>query len=83
MSDTKLNYESLRVCRTNLGLTQGRLARMAGVSSGLIGQIERDEKDISVEVEGKLRRALGLKDDEIIDIMLANKRIKGQKETEV
>lgn len=76
----RLSPESLRVCRVNIGLTQGRLARLAGVSSGLIGQLERDEKDISEEIEVKLREALGLSDDEITDIMLANKRVKERRE---
>lgn len=77
MGTVKLNHETIRVCRVNLGLTQGRLARRAEVSAGLIGQIERDEKDISAGVEEQIRKALGLTDSEIMDIMLANKRLKG------
>ena len=71
----KLTPEIIRVCRVNLGFTQGKLAVMVGVSSSLIGHIERGERPLTGEVEVKIGKALPLTDEEIMDIVLANKRL--------
>lgn len=75
----KLTPDIIRVCRVNLGLTQGKLASMSNVSGALIGHIERGERPLTEEVEGKIRKALPLTDDEIMDIVLAHKRLTAKK----
>ncbi|SDH12509.1 helix-turn-helix domain-containing protein [Nonomuraea jiangxiensis] len=50
----------IRELRTERGLTLARLAAAAGVSSGLISQVERDLADPSLETLRKIAKALDL-----------------------
>ncbi len=67
----------LKVAREEQGLTQGELARAAGVSPGLIGQIEHGKVQPSLKTIEKLSEVLGtspcyfIKDDIGIDDMMS------------
>lgn len=52
--------ERLRALRLAAGLTQERLAERADVHTTYIGQLERGEKNATIESVLKLSRALGL-----------------------
>lgn len=71
----KLTPEVIRVCRVNLGLSQGQLARKSGVSCPLIGAIERDERVITPEVGRRIRAALPLTDEEIQELVEVNRKV--------
>ncbi|MEK4085108.1 helix-turn-helix domain-containing protein [Psychrobacillus sp. FSL K6-1415] len=47
----KLTPESLQKIRTNLGITQGELARQVGVSSSFLSAIERNERRLTPRLE--------------------------------
>lgn len=48
------------------GLTQGRLAEMAGISLSFMGHIERGTRKASVETLVALARALGVSTDALL-----------------
>jgi len=53
--------KKVRAQRTNLGLSQEKLASRAGVHRTYIGMIERAEKNITLENIEKVAKALNLK----------------------
>ena len=61
MSDIrKPIVQRLRKYRTQAGLTQEKLAEMAGLHLTYIGQIERGEKNVTIESTHKISAALQL-----------------------
>lgn len=50
----------IRMYRQKSGLSQDRLGGMAGLHNTYIGQIERGEKNVSIESVDKIMQALGL-----------------------
>lgn len=71
----RLTPEMIRVCRVNLGMSQGKLARLSGVSAALIGSIERGDRKLLPEVERRIRAAIPLTDDEIDELMEVNRKV--------
>jgi transcriptional regulator with XRE-family HTH domain len=51
---------NLRREREALGLSQHALANLAGLHRTYVGQVERGEKNISIDCVGALARALGI-----------------------
>lgn len=56
--------ERLRALRLAAGLTQERLAERAELHPTYIGQLERGEKNVTIESLLKITRALGLPPDQ-------------------
>ncbi|MBR5947119.1 MAG: helix-turn-helix transcriptional regulator [Clostridia bacterium] len=52
--------QRIRNYRTNLGLSQEKLAELAGCHPTYIGQIERGEKNATIESLEKISSALGV-----------------------
>ena len=71
----KLTPEVIRVCRVNLGMSQGQLARRSDVSAALIGAIERGDRKLLPEVERRIRAAIPLTDDEIEELVEVNRKV--------
>lgn len=71
----KLTKEIIRIVRINLNITQGKLARTAGISATLLSSIERDERPLTHEVAASIRTALPVSDEQIADIIEANRRL--------
>ncbi|SMF91235.1 hypothetical protein SAMN05661091_5385 [Paenibacillus uliginis N3/975] len=74
----KLTSEIIRICRTNLGMSQGKLAREAGISCPLLGAIERDERALLPHVESRIRKSIPLTDGEIADLVSVYHRVNGR-----
>lgn len=51
---------NIRFLRLRAGLTQAGLAETAGIGQTYVGQIERAEKNVSLEVLGEIAAALGV-----------------------
>lgn len=51
---------NLRAERIKAGLSQEALAHVAGLDRTFVGQVERGERNISIDNIAKLARALGL-----------------------
>ncbi len=61
MSDLSVALgERIRSCRIGAGLTQEELATKSGLHSSYIGQVERGQKNITVEALSRILRALGM-----------------------
>ncbi len=59
MSDLAIALgKRLRCCRRGAGMTQEEVAERAGLHPTYIGQVERGEKNVTVESLGKILRAL-------------------------
>ena len=71
-----LSPETIRICRVNLDLSQGQLARMAGISASLLGQIERLDKPLHPDVARKIREAIEMTDEQIEELVSVTKKIK-------
>lgn len=56
----KIIGERIRTYRTRAGLSQDKLAEMAGLHGTYIGQLERGEKNATLESVEKIARALNL-----------------------
>ncbi|NOJ71418.1 helix-turn-helix domain-containing protein [Paenibacillus alvei] len=74
----KLTSEIIRVCRVNLGLSQGQLAKRSNISCPLMGAIEREERTITPDVERRIRAAIPLSDKEIAELLEVNRKIQGK-----
>ncbi|MBP1905498.1 transcriptional regulator with XRE-family HTH domain [Paenibacillus turicensis] len=70
-----LTSEVIRICRINLGMSQGELARASGVSCPMLGAIERGDRALLPHVARSIRQALKLTDAQIDDIVKAHKRV--------
>lgn len=70
-----LTPEIIRICRVNIGMSQGKLARAAGISCPLLGAIERDERALMPHVASRIRAAIPLTDEQITDIVSAHRRV--------
>ncbi|MNP18137.1 hypothetical protein D3C76_1105970 [compost metagenome] len=70
-----LTPEVIRICRVNLGMSQGQLARKAAISCPLLGAIEREDRALLPHVSDRIRKAIPLTDAQIADIVAANRRI--------
>lgn len=75
----KLTGKEMRICRINLGYTQGSLAREVGITSGMIGHIERGERLMSDEISRRVKQVFGLSDDEIEEIIAVHERLNKKK----
>jgi transcriptional regulator with XRE-family HTH domain len=70
MSDNKLNElfgQKVRLLRMSKGLSQEELGLQAGLHRTYIGQIERAEKNISLQNIGKLANTLDIDIQELFD----------------
>jgi transcriptional regulator with XRE-family HTH domain len=59
---------SIRRIREQRGLSQEKLAALAGLHRAYIGQIERGEKNIGLKNLGKIAKALGVSTRVLLDI---------------
>ncbi|SKA88716.1 helix-turn-helix transcriptional regulator [Sporosarcina newyorkensis] len=71
----QLTPEIIRICRTNLNMTQGHLARKVGISGALLGAIERDERHLTSSIAERVRAAFPVDDDAIAKIVEAYARL--------
>lgn len=62
---SKIIGERLRSCRQKKKLSQEALAELAGVHPTYIGQLERGEKNATIESVTKIARALGMPLEEL------------------
>lgn len=77
MSDiAKAVGKRLRSCRQGLGLSQEKLAEQAGLHPTYIGQVERGEKNLTIESLEKITKALDYPIAEVFE------KIEGRTETE-
>ena len=51
---------SIKLCRTNQGLSQEDLAKKCGLSASYISLIEKGDRDLPISVAGKIATALGI-----------------------
>lgn len=61
----RLFGERLRELRTERGLSQERLAELAGVDRNYIGQIERAERNVALVNIVRIAKALGIEPAEL------------------
>lgn len=59
---------TIRIVRSYLGISQGKLAEWMNVSSSLISAVEKGTKVITPEFSKKFKRAVGISDAMLIDI---------------
>lgn len=57
--------ERIRRLRKNKGLTQEQLAELSGLHTNYVGQVERGEKNLTVETLEKIVRGLGVTLEEL------------------
>ena len=57
---------NLRRLRTNRGLSQEKLAELAGVHRTYVGSVERGEKNISIDNIARFAEALGVSATELV-----------------
>lgn len=70
MSDiARIIGKRLRGYRAAQGLSQERLAERAGLHPTYIGQVERGEKNLTVESLEKIMRALGVPMAEVFEVI--------------
>jgi transcriptional regulator with XRE-family HTH domain len=62
----KLFAENLRKARQARGISQERLAEMAGLHRTYISSVERGERNISIDNIERIATALGLKPAELL-----------------
>lgn len=74
----KLSPDIIRICRVNLDLSQGQLAKRSNVSCPLMGAIEREERTITPDVERRIRAAIPLSDEEIAELVDVSKRVRSR-----
>ena len=63
---------NITIVREKRGLTQEKLAELAGLHRAYIGQIERGEKNIGLRNLEKIARALGVEARDLIDAPARN-----------
>lgn len=71
----KLTPEELRVCRSSLGITQGDLARRAGISSSFLSAIERDERRMTSSLESRILAAFKVGEEDIREFVKAHEKL--------
>ena len=62
--------ERLRIYRTRTGMTQMKLAEKAGIHHTYIGQLERGEKNATLETIEKVARALDLSFETLFEALI-------------
>ena len=62
--------ERLRIYRTRTGMTQMKLAEKAGIHHTYIGQLERGEKNATLETIEKVARALDLSFETLFEALV-------------
>jgi transcriptional regulator with XRE-family HTH domain len=67
MSWTRIVGWNIRKWRWEKGLTQEDLARRAATTANFIGQIEHGDRNISIEVMGRVAQALGIELVRLLD----------------
>jgi len=63
--------ERIRIYRTRNGMTQMKLAEKAGVHHTYIGQLERGEKNATLDTIEKVARALGVSFEVLFEAIIA------------
>ncbi|WP_047155039.1 helix-turn-helix domain-containing protein [Aneurinibacillus tyrosinisolvens] len=76
----KIIGERLRNFRKERGLSQEELAYLASLHSTYIGQLERGEKNVTIESLEKITRALGISLEELFRYVQSTEK---QRETSV
>jgi len=71
----KITPDNLKVIRTYLGITQGKLAHSVGVSSSFISAIERDERRLTATLERQIKEALGVSSQDIEEFIAAHAKL--------
>jgi transcriptional regulator with XRE-family HTH domain len=61
----RITANNLKFVRAAVGMEQDDLARLSGVSRGLVSQIERGTRKLHSDVERNFRRSVGLSDETI------------------
>lgn len=74
----KLTPEILQEFRTNLGLTQGDLARRVGVSSSFLSSIERHERRLTPALESKILTAFQTSAEGLREFIEAFEKLNGK-----
>ncbi len=70
MSDLAIALgKRIKSLRLSAGMTQEQVAKKSGLHCTYIGQIERGEKNITVESLGKVLRAIGVNFTELFDCL--------------
>jgi len=75
----RLTPQTLRTIRKVYGCTQQRIADLIGVDESYINKIERGHKPLTDDLERRIRRALGVTDDHIAQVMELCKRLEVEK----
>lgn len=73
----KLTPESMQKIRTNLGITQGDLARQVGVSTSFLSAIERNERRLTPKLEFEILEEFKAVSAELKVIIEAFEKING------
>lgn len=73
---TKIGRNVKRYRRWN-ELTQAQLAELIGVSTSLVGHIERGSRKMSIDTLCAICRALGVSSDKILDLDLDKEQPRG------
>jgi transcriptional regulator with XRE-family HTH domain len=63
---------NITMLREGRGLTQEKLAELAGLHRAYIGQIERAEKNIGLRNLEKIAKALGVQARDLVDDLTSN-----------
>jgi len=72
MSDiTMIVGERIQSYRRNAGLTQEKLAEIAGIHHTYVGQLERGEKNATLETIEKVARALDITFEALFEAIIA------------
>ena len=56
----------LKTVREEKGMTQADVAEAAGINANYYARLERDEENVSMEIFGRILKALGVKSSDIL-----------------
>ena len=68
---TMIVGERIQSYRRNAGLTQEKLAEIAGIHHTYVGQLERGEKNATLETIEKVTRALDITFEELFEAIIS------------
>lgn len=69
-----LKAESLRIVRLVHGCTQEKLAELIGVDRSYISKIEQGHRPLTIDLERKIKHALGINSDRLAEIFAIHER---------